>query len=696
MRRQLIPTEERRQHLQNIVADLRNDYQLLTTHLDGLNRLIGAATKEVHDMRVDAERLDSRIAEKDGKIVDLNQELRTLDDASARTTAETVEIAERLRSLLIDIENAQAKVDGSKESIIGMKGQLNRLNAEIAALQAAIEESNKFVKTEEAESQTDFAVVGKRSSVISDARRRRQDGGVPKGHPVTRIFTPGSKEIRIPKEGIVLNAYDDFAALKDVILANSDVFQMTPDERKTAEAGAFDPTDAPSDFLRLFASYMVSDVLDRAIRKGPMRDIESQTFARAPQGAHDETPVIAAARGNKFLMQIPADYSQRPPQTLEWLIKNIRMIYDEKWQDDLQKIETRAPFIPFFVFAFQMALRSHALAFVAYQFCWDLHITGQEFRGSSLEVDMFMSALAEGITVEQLCFMLKCREHIMKVGAVVSLRIEDQQDQVTEFYLSQDQIESALLRWWKHRYRPRILQHCMEYAVARPSMHLEATKRYIAMNDILSVSILEFAADTISQMHELLQRSRLVPRLTQKPFCEYIRSMIPFATDQDCDRFYRATVSKTCARTDVTQKAFRSLFAAGSILYVHEEAIEQAVGLKELLNAVGEEWNNHKNMLILIRKYFEKLSGEQPENLALRALVVDAERFEVMLVHSLTIKNAPEACVNYFQLAFSLDMLFSVPLDFDVVLGEASLVSLECCIQEYWLDSVFQKDKPHE
>jgi hypothetical protein len=696
IQQQLTPTEERRRHLQNIVNDLRNDYQLLTAHLDSLNRLIGAATKEVHDMRIDAERLDSRIAEKDSKIVVLNQELRTLDDASARTTAETVEIAESLRGLLLKIEEDQGKIDNSKESILGMKGQLNRINAEIAALQSAIEESNRFVKTEDAGAQTDFAVHAKRSSAISDARRRRQEAVLTVGHPLTGIFTPGSKEVRIPEEGIVLKGYDDFAVLKDLILANSDVFQWTPNEIKCAEDGNFEPDNSPPDFLRLYASRLVSDVLDRSLKKGPMRDLESQTLATAPQAEREESPGIAAARGNKFLMQIPADYSQRPPQTLEWMLKNIRMIYDEKWQDDLQKIEKVATLTPLFVFAFQIALRSHPLTFVAYQFCWDLHITGKEFRDSSIEVDMFMSALAEGITVEQLAFMLKCRDHIMKVGTVVSLRVGDQQDQVTEYYVSQDQIESALLRWWKHRYRPRILQHCMEYAVARPAMHLEATKRYIAMNGILSVMILEFAADTIAQMHELLQRSRLVPRLAQSPFGEFIRSMLPFATDQDCDRFYRATVSKTCLRTEVSQKKFRALFAAGSILYAHEEQPEQEIGLKELRETVGQEWNNRKDMIVLIRKFFEKLSSQQTENLTMRTLVGDAQRFEGMLIHSLTIKNATEACLNYFQLVFTLDLLFSVLPHFGVALGDASLASLECCIQEYWLDSIFQKDEQHK
>jgi hypothetical protein len=78
----------------------------------------------------------------------------------------------------------------------------------------------------------------------------------------------------------------------------------------------------------------------------------------------------------------------------------------------------------------------------------------------------------------------------------------------------------------------------------------------------------------------------------------------------------------------------------------------------------------------------------------MRALIQDAERFKVMLVPSLSIKNATEACFNYFQLAFSLDLMFSVVPHFDVALGEASLSSLECCIREYWLDSAFQAP-PH-
>jgi hypothetical protein len=305
-----------------------------------------------------------------------------------------------------------------------------------------------------------------------------------------------------------------------------------------------------------------------------------------------------------------------------------------------------------------------------------------------------MSALSETITVEQLAFILKCRDHIMKIGAVVQVRDDDKSDPITVYYLSQDQVESSLHKWWKTRYRPRILQHCMDFAVARPAIHLEATKRYVSMNDILVVSMMEFSVDMLTQMHELLQISRFVPRMTQRPFVQFIRSMIPTATDMDCDRFYRDAVSKigTMERRDISQKAFRTIFRAGSILYIDGPEVPD-LRLIELLVAVADEWNKREGSLVGIRKYFNELSQQQPEYIKLRMYVQDVIRYETMLVHSLTIRNPLEAFVNYFQLLFSLDLLFSLVPPFDVGLSEASLISLECCVKEYWMDMVFDGEK---
>jgi hypothetical protein len=166
--------------------------------------------------------------------------------------------------------------------------------------------------------------------------------------------------------------------------------------------------------------------------------------------------------------------------------------------------------------------------------------------------------------------------------------------------------------------------------------------------------------------------------------------MIPFASDQDCDKFYRATVCNPAVkRKEVSQRAFAARFAAGSILYAHENG-EPDSREAELLAFVLQEWQKTKAKLIAIRKHFETVGREQPDHIKLHMLVGDAVRYEVMLEHALSLKNATEAFSNYFHLVFSLDLLFSVNPPVDCAGAELSLASLECCVKEYWVDSVFE------
>lgn len=692
--KQLIPTEDKRNHLTNIVRDLRTDYQLLTEHLDGLNRNLAHTSREIDELKIARDKIDSRISAKDLKLIKLNEELRALDEVSARCTADTVQVADQLRTLLNQISNGKSRQKAAIEGIQGLKSQLARTNAEIDNLQAAIDESNKYIQMDDAEVQVDLVIKSKRSSAVAEARKRREKELLMRNNPLGHLFQGGKNgnQINIPEGGITISTYEDFATLKQLILENSEFFQMSHQSIVNAEKGDFIPSNDNPDYVRLFASKIVSDVIDRSVRKVSTAERQTQTLSRPMQKHQDSEDFGLKSNAHlNFIKMIPVDYSQRDPKSLGWIIKNIRMIYDEKLQLDLKCLEDKQPLTPLDQFTIDLAKRNYNLEFLAYQFCWDLNNTGNEWRESSSEVDMFMNALYEKINVEQLCFMLKCRDFILKVGAVVSTKTEDQTEQIIDYYLSQDQIEPALRKWWKFRYQPSVLQHCMEYAVARPAVHLEATKRYIAMNDILSVCVQDFAVDTVNQMNELLQKSRIVPRLSQDKFIKFMKSLIPYISKQDCDRFYRATVSKSAQRVDIATDDFIIAFKNGSILNAHEESPEQDVKLEELLESIKDQWEKKKEMLMIILKYFEKLSNSQLDNLGMRALVTDAQRFQSMLVHSLSIKNATEACYNYFQLVFSLDVLYSVTDGFDIVSGETTLISLECCVKEYWLDSIFDR-----
>jgi hypothetical protein len=539
------------------------------------------------------------------------------------------------------------------------------------------------------EVQVNLAVVRKQSTAVQEARRRRQEEVARRNDPFAFLFAAADAEngeVQFPPEGITISSLEQLSQLKSSIFANADCFQLTAADIQTAEDGTFELDSAPPDFIRLFSSRLVSDILDRAIasRATAERGTQTRDIVRA---AHAQAGTVTRSHVHPFLGLIRSDYSEREPQSLIWMIRTIRIIYDEKWQLDRKAISERRPLEPFAYFTFKLAGRMYELAFMADQFCWDLYNTGMDLRQKELEVEIFMDALAGNITVEQLSFMLKCRDDVLKIGALVSRKTDEPTEQIPDYYLSQDQLKSALKSWWQHRFSPAFVAHAMQSAVPRPAPHLEATKRYVAMNHILAGVITDFSKDTTARMIELLQKSRLNPRLMPKEFAAFMKSLIPYATDDDCDAFYRATVSKSVERTDISHVTFKYIFTVGSVLY-RDRPIQSDDGLTELLVVIERQWADRKSFVTTVLNRFRGMLIADPDNLGIQSLVTDVDRFQTMLIHSISIQDAIEACSNYHELMFSIDLLFAAA-DNVKSITEDSLISLESSIYDYWLESVF-------
>jgi hypothetical protein len=305
-----------------------------------------------------------------------------------------------------------------------------------------------------------------------------------------------------------------------------------------------------------------------------------------------------------------------------------------------------------------------------------------------------MVALNEEIDADQLGFMLKCRDYIMKVGCVVSTMAEGQSELIPEFYLNSDQMESSLKMWWRHRYRPEFLSHVLEYAVSRPAAYLDATKRYISMNDIMSAVCEDFVKDNFARMLELLQKTRISPRPERPEFIGLMKSLLWNASDEDLERCYRTGIAKQYERIEVSARKFVRLFRRGSVLYGVYEEQEVDIDWGALLAVFAAEWERKGPLLKVMIRFFEKMCQKEGDDFAMRSLVADAQRYQSRLVYSLEIQDSAGVCMNYFDLVFALDLLFSMLAKVDVALAEAALLSLECCVKEYWLDSVFDGKKP--
>ena len=681
MRSEMAPIEEKKAEIENVIAQLKNDYEQMSAQLDALNKSIAFTLKDASNLKVEADDMDVRVAEKQNHLVELDDKLRALEEESARITQDSVKVAEELIQLNQEVNAKQTQYQQARAVVDGRKGQLEQLNSEIEELEKSLQEQEKMAAdTQDARVQVDLLTQPK-SAALQEARKKRQERGGRVSANKTKLenMFQGDKDLNIPPEGIVVASYDDFALLKQLILDNPDMFQLSDGEIKAAEDGSIDLLSVDGDNVGLFASRMISRAIRRAIHMYPRFEVPTQTLSKQIKW---RTPGVWG--DGRFLSLIPGDYSSREPRTMIWLIKEIRKIYNEKLQLDLADLAKKKSLTCFPEFIIDFAQRNHKLESMGHQYCWDLYITGTEFRERSLEVGTFMDAVDEKIAAEPLCFALKCRDDVLKIGAVVNRRADEENEQMTDYYLSQDQVFVCLPKWWKKRYRNTILQRVMDLSIARPAPHLEAVKRYVSLNDIFATMADEFLKDNIARMHELLHQGRIIPRLSEPGFFKFFRSMMPYLSDLDCRNLYRSTVVKTPIRVDVSQRKFRRVFRSQSLLASEDAPPERDGKLDDLLYSVKEEWNKKKNMFTLIRKFFEGLSEQDKDNIELKSLLTDAVRFEQMLVQAIAVHNPVEACFNYFQLTFVLDLLFSTMDTFNVDLSSSALVSLENCAREFW------------
>lgn len=683
MEKEMGPIAEEKARIEGVISQLKTDYEQFSSHLDELNRSIAFTMKDTGALKLEADDMERQVAAKQNQLSEMDDELRSLEEQSTKTTVDSVKIAEELRGLHASLEEKKAKWQQAKSFLDGHKSQLLQINAEIEELERNLQEQEKAAaETDDQIVQVDLVSRAK-SSALMEARKKRQEKGgrvSANKEKIESMFR--GNELTVPSEGVVVASYDDFSLLRQLILDNPDMFQLNQDEIKAAEDGSFELEGCDEDRIGLYASKLIARTIRRAIYMYPRFEVPTQTLAKPIKW---KAPGVWGISGNcRFLSLIPGNYSTREPGTLTWLIKNIRRLYDEKLQADLTAIAKKKPLTYFPEFILDFAKRNHKLEFMGHQYCWDLYITGTEFREQSLEVGTFMNAVDEVIAAESLCFALKCRDDVLKIGAVVNRRADDQNEQVTEYYLSQDQIAVCLPKWWKKRYRNAILECVMEKSIARPAAHLEAIKRYVSLNDIVATMADEFLKDNIARMHELLQQARITPRLSESGFYQFFRSMMPYLSDLQCRDLYRSTVLKTPVRIDVSQRKFKRVFRAQSLLYSQEQEKQSDGNLDDLFYSVKEEWDSKRNLLIMIRKFFEGVLQDNSESLEIRSLVTDAVRLEQTLTQSVAVRNSVEACFNYFQLTFVLDLLFSTVASFDVDIGSSALIALENCAKEFW------------
>ena len=689
--------EEKSRHLTSKIEDMRNDLSVLVEHHDAIIKQVGIASKEAAKMKEEMMQLDNRIKEKNKVLMDLNTELRTLDTLSSDYTADTLRFAENLKQIRQQQDETADTIKKTNGDMTSYKLQIQALDKEIIEATELIEKSRAIPDKAEIDIQCDL--VSRR--LFSQKKDTKEEvKSVPKSAEISgdlfqRITQEFQKSVLKPQSNkeIVAGTYDEFSKLKSIIISHEKEFRMDDEEIKIGQSGDYIITPESTDYLRLFASRIVSSCITNACRTSPKATIITQTLNPQTDTLPETEKKGNVEKKTAFLNLLKSDYSKRSPRRLDWVIEEIRQIYDAKTVQNQKAIENHQKFGLFSNFVFEFGKRKMNLDFLTDQYCWDLYISSHEHADRTLEVELFVGFLDDVYDEEQLAFFLRARTDCIKVGCSVPVKTRDQLETLNEYYLSQDQIEKALKRWWAKRYQRKIFLSILEMSIARPAIHLESTKRYVAMHDILQICIIEYQNDVTARLNEQLMQYRIVPRLNSDQFTNLMISLIPKIGRDQAKDFYRATVTKAKQREDIDVDDFIEKFNDGCLLY-HQDMDEpsyEVSGVSEIHNAAEQLWFRSKQNIIKVIEFFQNQIALQPDNLALKMYLDDATRYMSMLGHSLTTGDGEACSQHYISLILTLDIMFSTIGYINSDLFKPSLLSMECAIRESWLDNVFDK-----
>lgn len=717
-------------HLLKVIAEMKADLERLIRHNDDLVKSITDTANESLKMKKNIEQLDKTISSRNNELLQLNDQLTNLSKIASQYETDSVNFAENLKQVREQEKETKKQIENSNTQLRVSMQKVSRIDAEISTLSSEVEKLRAVASKNESGIQVDLISRrlfhqkpkeendedAKKNNVTNDdetfddesedeaktkkKNNKEKENKKEEDSKSNTIYDRVKKEFnesigKKTNDEIHINTYEDFSKMKKVLFKNDEQFRIKTNHIEIGESGRFflDSENVNIDYVKLFAAKIASDCIDTAIKSKPTVSKSTQTLAQQAAFEEIKDEKDEAKQNSKFLSMIPSDYSNRESQSFEWLMSTLTMLYHEKELSNQKLFEEDSPIEDFPHFIRNFAEKKFELPFLRDQFLWDVYITSHHYQDESIDCEIFVDFLDEKLNEEQLAFYLVCRKDCLKVGSSVQVRTREHLEKYNEFYLTVDQVENLLPKWWQNRYQRKFYLKMLDFSIPRPAIHLEATKRYIAMSELLNQCILDFTEDNITRLGELLLSTRIVPRQKMPEFSKLMKSMIPDLSNDKIVSFYRSTVSKGFERKEVSPKQLKQLFLEDSILNtIYSSSVESDLRCfedEEVISTAKEELAKFSSQFNKILDFFKQQTALQSDNLTLKTFYDDAFRFYSMLNHSVSSGDGKNSYVNYYQFIFALDILFSTLNILDVKDEEPSLASLECSVRENWLDTVF-------
>ena len=386
-----------------------------------------------------------------------------------------------------------------------------------------------------------------------------------------------------PQEGgkIEIKSFEDLQKVRETILKNNGIFDYSVESITKAQGGNFTLERVNEDESRIFAKWLMRRVMANSLKSRSVTDCSVQTDdfdaladekieVVKPQEENEikfqiteKTPksLLAFIKNSRFVRLLSQDESTRNPKPLEWMIKTIRSIYDEKTVDDRTAIREGQPVMRLPEYLMVWAFRQFGKPDLIQKGCWDIFITAHFYMQRFLEVTIFVRFLDEQLTIDQLSFFLNCRAWILQRCVSIPIQNDDLNLYYTETYLTSLQVSEF--------FHTTFSTTDVELIDDLTIRGCQCVDRYRAKDKdaanipimrILELAVGEQQDERVRKLRRMLAFFRPVPRMSLKRFSAFIKSMITNIDPNLIDSLYRSSLVQNSIRVDMDQEAFVKLF----------------------------------------------------------------------------------------------------------------------------------------
>jgi hypothetical protein len=442
----------------------------------------------------------------------------------------------------------------------------------------------------------------------------------------------------IEREGgvLVIRNLDDLMKARNRLLENNGIFDHAVSSIIRAQCGKFSQYRGDHEECRICAKWIMSRVMKKALTWIEFAEKGVQTEAmeilmdeEAPSIGIEESPsqarrvliqkaplsLVQFVVNSRFVKLLKADYSDRPPKSLDWLVHVIRSVYDEKTVDDRARTSNHQPVLPFPEYLLMWALRQYGHEELATKLCWDVFIATHTYGQRYADVTMFIRFLDEHLTVNQLTFFLDCRKWILERCVTIPVEHPDLGLYFAETYLATCQVH-AFFRAVFVDTEEELIENMAGRGLACIDPH-RTDSANIPMSRILDLAVTEEHDARVRRVRKMLAFYRPVPRMTLRRFEVFVRKMISNVNPSLVDSLYRSALVQNSVRVDMDQGAFIDLFRKFTKCIVPAKwnrpviEAEQFAAFSPVYSVVLDRWKMFAPFILETLQTLKRSAGEE-------------------------------------------------------------------------------------